>query len=230
MLLRTSTRSHRPYVRELHTTFKLLMTFEGISIEASQSPQERMQRVFGGRLKGEVRHRSEIQTLKIAGINVPEKPKEPDNCCMSGCRNCVWETYNEDLRHWNTKRKKAAASMKGTDMIWPLHWSPPLKLLDLRNIPLQLRVQKLKMDEVQKPDIKSLFPKRSSPLPRSVIEAKERNKARRPSSSMEETDEQEEDDGWEDIPIYIKVFAEFERKQRLLRREQKLKRRQMMQT
>ncbi|KAF8427923.1 oxidoreductase-like protein, partial [Tirmania nivea] len=33
----------------------------------------------------------------VAGIEIPPKPEEPDNCCMSGCVNCVWDLYRESL-------------------------------------------------------------------------------------------------------------------------------------
>lgn len=39
-------------------------------------------------------------STKIAGVMVPPRPDEPDNCCMSGCVNCVWDRYRDELEDW----------------------------------------------------------------------------------------------------------------------------------
>ena len=98
--------------RGIHSTAVPRMVFEGNTSDIETSEEERLTRVFGGRLKGEPpRSTSRIDVgscRKIAGIDVPEKPKEPNNCCMSGCTNCVWELYNDDIRYWKRQRKLAA--------------------------------------------------------------------------------------------------------------------------
>lgn len=73
----------------------------------------------------------------IAGVKVPAKPIEPDNCCMSGCINCVWELFNEDVEEWKAKRLEAALKLieknkvsKHTIEEWPKDWDPPKILLD----------------------------------------------------------------------------------------------------
>jgi hypothetical protein len=33
-------------------------------------------------------------------VLVPPKPDEPDNCCMSGCVNCVWDRYRDEMEEW----------------------------------------------------------------------------------------------------------------------------------
>jgi hypothetical protein len=50
---------------------------------------------------------------------VPPKPEEPDNCCLSGCVNCVWDRYRDEMEDWAGKsaeaeRRVAAAEIGGT--------------------------------------------------------------------------------------------------------------------
>ncbi|MCJ1384130.1 hypothetical protein MMC17_007246 [Xylographa soralifera] len=64
--------------------------------------------VFGSRLVGPARRREiESQSTSIAGILVPPRPQEPDNCCMSGCVNCVWDLYRDDVEEWAAKSREA---------------------------------------------------------------------------------------------------------------------------
>ncbi|KAL8728152.1 MAG: hypothetical protein Q9181_005444 [Wetmoreana brouardii] len=37
-----------------------------------------------------------------------ERPREPDNCCMSGCVNCVWDAYREEVEAWAARRREVA--------------------------------------------------------------------------------------------------------------------------
>jgi predicted nucleic acid-binding Zn-ribbon protein len=69
--------------------------------------------VFGSRLAGPAERRSEIdrKSTNIAGIIVPPRPEEPDNCCMSGCVNCVWDIYRDDLEEWAAKSAQAREAM-----------------------------------------------------------------------------------------------------------------------
>ncbi|KAI4179571.1 MAG: hypothetical protein L6R41_007757 [Letrouitia leprolyta] len=42
-----------------------------------------------------------------------ERPREPDNCCMSGCVNCVWDAYREEVEAWAARRREAAKLVGG---------------------------------------------------------------------------------------------------------------------
>ena len=69
--------------------------------------------VFGSRLAGPAERREQIDKLStnVAGIMVPPKPEEPENCCMSGCVNCVWDRYRDELEEWAEMSGKARAKL-----------------------------------------------------------------------------------------------------------------------
>lgn len=86
------------------------------SVPKTQKEQtlEKARIVFGSKLAGPAERRKEIDAASqvIAGVTVPPKPAEPDNCCMSGCVNCVWELYRDDMEEWAEKSAQARAAMQ----------------------------------------------------------------------------------------------------------------------
>lgn len=143
-------------------------TYEGNYAIDNLSKEERIAKIFGGRIKGQVEsssRRMREEPRVIAGITVPARPIEPDNCCMSGCINCVWEMYNDDIQDWKQKRKEAAAVLVQKGGVWPADFHPPVRYLTEANIPKEM-------------------------------------------SSHDKTDS----DAWSEVPVSIRVFAEFEKK------------------
>lgn len=69
---------------------------------------------FFGSVAGPEERRKEIEAAshEVAGIIVPPKPEEPDNCCMSGCVNCVWDMYRDEMEEWAAKSTEARARMQ----------------------------------------------------------------------------------------------------------------------
>ncbi|KAG9206891.1 hypothetical protein G6514_000181 [Epicoccum nigrum] len=74
---------------------------------------ERARAVFGSK-PGVRERRIEIDaaSTEVAGIRVPPKPTEPDNCCMSGCVNCVWDMYRDEMEEWAEQSAKARAAIQ----------------------------------------------------------------------------------------------------------------------
>ncbi|KAN0117446.1 Oxidoreductase-like protein, N-terminal domain containing protein [Hyaloscypha variabilis] len=70
--------------------------------------------LFSSRLSSPLERRTEIQkkSVLVAGVWVPPRPDEPDNCCMSGCVNCVWDRYGDELEEWATARKEADQALR----------------------------------------------------------------------------------------------------------------------
>ncbi|KAJ5180728.1 hypothetical protein N7492_003938 [Penicillium capsulatum] len=80
------------------------------------TPQEKMAIVFGTRLAGPGRNSrynpgeappSAWKTIN--GVPIPPRPEEPDNCCMSGCVNCVWDNFRDEMEEWAGRVETAKA-------------------------------------------------------------------------------------------------------------------------
>ncbi|CCH45071.1 hypothetical protein BN7_4649 [Wickerhamomyces ciferrii] len=191
------------------------LTFEG-NTNLVGTPEERMKNVFGGRIKGDARQSSSRklagQPRMIAGVLVPDRPTEPDNCCMSGCVNCVWEQYNDDLKDWRTLRNEAAQNINKTDQIWPEDFHPPLVALDMKNVPQDLKKTKIKMSQPKKKlSSSAYFPTKSTGVKPGA------QHARKVAKELVE-DESDKDD-WENVPVSFRVFAETEKKMKAKKAE-----------
>jgi hypothetical protein len=82
-----------------------------------QTPEERVKIIFGSRLLGPIEQADRLaarkaQSTLIAGVLVPPKPEEPDNCCMSGCVNCVWDRFRDEMEEWSLKNNEAQAALQ----------------------------------------------------------------------------------------------------------------------
>ncbi|KAI9786134.1 MAG: hypothetical protein M1839_007544 [Geoglossum umbratile] len=67
--------------------------------------------IFGSRLAGPSSKTPQAYRL-IAGVRVPPRPSEPDDCCMSGCVNCVWDIYRDDMEEWAVASREAGRRLK----------------------------------------------------------------------------------------------------------------------
>ncbi|KAI9840290.1 MAG: hypothetical protein M1837_001777 [Sclerophora amabilis] len=86
------------------------------STDSTSEKDERIAKariVFGSRLAGPAERRSELdsKSTMVAGVRVPPRPSEPDNCCMSGCVNCVWDRFGDELEEWAAKSGEARARL-----------------------------------------------------------------------------------------------------------------------
>lgn len=89
-------------------------TLEELPKSVKEETIDKARIIFGSRLAGPAERRDAIKkaSQNIAGILVPPKPEEPDNCCMSGCVNCVWDTYRDELEEWAEASVKARAKLQ----------------------------------------------------------------------------------------------------------------------
>ncbi|KAK1845888.1 oxidoreductase-like protein [Colletotrichum chrysophilum] len=52
------------------------------------------------------------RSTTVAGVVIPPKPEEPDNCCMSGCVNCVWDRFREEMEEWSAASAEAQLKLR----------------------------------------------------------------------------------------------------------------------
>ncbi len=80
----------------------------------------------GGRVKGDREGGKDGRDVDTAGLigkrerdkgteRRIQRPKEPDNCCMSGCVHCVWDTYREEVEVWVAGRRGGDGGMDVRD-------------------------------------------------------------------------------------------------------------------
>lgn len=82
--------------------------------------QERAALVFGSRLAGPMERANRLaeirkRSTRIAGVIVPPKPNEPENCCMSGCVNCVWDRFRDEMEEWAAANAEATQRLQAQE-------------------------------------------------------------------------------------------------------------------
>ncbi|ESZ97476.1 hypothetical protein SBOR_2165 [Sclerotinia borealis F-4128] len=85
-----------------------------ITASTSPEPSPDPAILFTSRLSSPLERRTEIlrQSQPISQIHVPPRPEEPDNCCMSGCVNCVWDSYRDEVEEWAAAKKEADRALR----------------------------------------------------------------------------------------------------------------------
>ncbi|KAK3903970.1 oxidoreductase-like protein [Staphylotrichum tortipilum] len=95
-------------------------------VEDDKKPAKRARKprqpvIFGSKLAGPAERAERLARMReqsrlVAGVLVPPKPDEPDNCCMSGCVNCVWDRYRDEMEEWAAKSAEAERRLKATEV------------------------------------------------------------------------------------------------------------------
>ncbi|TRX89013.1 hypothetical protein FHL15_010135 [Xylaria flabelliformis] len=95
------------------TTTNITNTVPPQPTSEPSTAQEKARIIFGSRLAGPADQRADRlqsirdRSVRVAGVLVPPRPAEPDNCCMSGCVNCVWDRYRDDMEEWASASARA---------------------------------------------------------------------------------------------------------------------------
>jgi hypothetical protein len=87
----------------------------------STSPEEQVRVIFGSRLAGPAERAERLAAIRnqsrlIAGVLVPPRPEEPDNCCMNGCVNCVWDRYRDEMEEWSAANAEAERRLRAQEV------------------------------------------------------------------------------------------------------------------
>ncbi|KAK0707655.1 oxidoreductase-like protein [Lasiosphaeris hirsuta] len=88
--------------------------------QALNDAEARARVVFGSTLAGPAERAERLAAIRnrsrlVAGVMVPPRPEEPDNCCMSGCVNCVWERYRDEVEEWAAAHGEAERRLRAQE-------------------------------------------------------------------------------------------------------------------
>lgn len=88
-------------------------TVDESAMTADEERIAKFRTVFGTRGANAAERQKQIEAASqtIAGVTVPPRPEEPENCCMSGCVNCVWDQYRDEMEEWALKSAEARTKM-----------------------------------------------------------------------------------------------------------------------
>ncbi|KAK4126944.1 hypothetical protein N657DRAFT_668921 [Parathielavia appendiculata] len=87
---------------------------------SNNDPASQARIIIGSRLAGPAERAERLARLRaesrlVAGVLVPPKPEEPDNCCMSGCVNCVWDRYRDEMEEWAFRSAEAERRLRAME-------------------------------------------------------------------------------------------------------------------
>ena len=100
LLLSSPSRAHTSAENSIGTTVPVSwssLTPKSSVAETSVSVLTPPRIVFGSRLAGPAARQQEGWGER--------RPQESDNCCMSGCVNCVWDTFREEVEEWSARQR-----------------------------------------------------------------------------------------------------------------------------